>query len=394
MRYLLYYSLAILLAAPVLAVLPATPGSTVDSATPVATLPAPSVSATTVKVRVKDIARIQSARDNQLLGYGLVVGLNGTGDSNKSDFTTLALSTMLQKLGVTVPASRLKVKNVAAVMLTAQIGPFLKTGDQLDVAVSSLGDATSLQGGVLLQTPLCGADGNVYAVAQGSVSLGGFSASGGGASMTAGHPTVGRIPSGGLVEREIPTVLAPKNILTLTLHAPDFTTAARLAASVSADLADVGGTASARDAATVDIPVPGAYQQRVVELIARIGDDTLQIDTPAKVVINERTGTVVVTGEVTITPVAVAQGNLAITINPEFFVSQPNWLSREGETVSKESADISVKNPTVNLTMIQGATVEELVRALNAMKATPRDIIAILQALKQAGALQAEITII
>ncbi|MHB9130808.1 MAG: flagellar basal body P-ring protein FlgI [Armatimonadota bacterium] len=340
-------------------------------------------------VRVKDITRIQSARDNQLMGYGLVVGLNGTGDGNNSEFTTLALSSMLQRLGLTVQSSRLKVKNVAAVMVTADIGPFLTSGNRIDVTVSSLGDATNLQGGILLQTPLCGADSKVYAVAQGSVSLGGFSAESSGSSKTSGHPTVGRIPNGALVEAEIPTELTTKNTLTLSLNAPDFTTASRLASAINLKMPD---STEARDAASIVITIPAPYHKRLVDFIALISEVTLVPDTVAKVVVNERTGTVVVGGNVTITPVAVAQGNLTVSVNAGETVSQPMPFS-SGSTVTTPVAGIDIHEPHVSLTPIRGNTVEELVRSLNAMKVSPRDIIAILQALKQAGALQAELQI-
>jgi flagellar P-ring protein precursor FlgI len=348
------------------------------------------VAGTQVQVRVKDVTRVLSARENQLLGYGLVVGLNGTGDSTKTEFTTQSVSSMLQRLGVTVLPSHVKAKNVAAVAISATIGPFRKSGDRLDVTISSLGDATSLSGGILLQTPLAGADGKVYAVAQGSVSLGGYGASSGGAAVSAGHPTVGRIPNGALVEREIPMVLAPGNTLTFCLLNPDFTTAARVATALNGV---VGGGATARDAGSVELAVPVVEQPRLVEFIARLGNATLAVDTPAKVVINERTGTVVVGGNVRVTPVAIAQGALAISVNPAFFVSQPEWLS-EGRTVDKTTASIDVTDPTVQLNLVEGSSINDLVRTLNVMKVSPRDIIAILQALKEAGALQAELNVL
>ena len=341
-------------------------------------------------VRVKDIARVYGARDNQLMGYGLVVGLNGTGDSNATQFTTQALTSMLQKLGITVPPGRMKVKNVAAVMVTADITPFVKCGDRIDINVSSLGDSTSLQGGTLLQTPLTGADGTVYAVAQGSISLGGYSAEGQGASKTSGHPTVGRIPNGALVEAEIPMPIIEDGILTLTLNFPDFTTATRMTEAINAKLA---GAARARDAGTVDIAVPEAYKQRLVELVALVDDLTLVPDSPARVVINERTGTVVVGGNVTVSPVAVAQGNLTVTIDTSLLVSQPPPLSN-GTTVSEKVSNIQANEPQASFSMLRGNTVDELVRTLNAMKVSPRDVIAILQSLKQAGALQAELQIL
>ncbi|OPZ82348.1 MAG: Flagellar P-ring protein precursor [bacterium ADurb.Bin429] len=340
--------------------------------------------------RVKDLARIQGVRENQLLGYGLVLGLNGTGDTAQTQFTTQALENVLQRMGVTLAPGKLKVKNVAAVMVTADIPAFAKSGDRLDVTVTSIGDATSLQGGVLLQTPLAGADGRVYAVAQGSLTLGGFSVESGGSARGSGHPTVGRIPGGALVEAEIPTAFNTQRVLTFALKQPDFTTAARLAAAVNAKYS---GTARARDAATIDVTLPAAYQEKRVEFIAALGELTVAPDTVARVVINERTGTVVVGGTVTVLPVALAQGNLTISINAALLVSQPEALSG-GDTVALPTADIEAKEPRVSFAQLKGGTVEELVRILNAMKVSAREIIAILQALKQAGALQAELVIL
>lgn len=347
-------------------------------------------SASAASVRIKDIARVYGARDNQLMGYGLVVGLNGTGDSNGTLFTSQALANMLQRQGITLPQGKMKVKNVAAVMVTVDINPFVKSGDRIDINVSSLGDATSLQGGVLLQTPLTGADNKVYAVAQGSVSLGGYSAEGAGASKTSGHPTVGRIPNGALVENEIPMPIIENGILTLTLNYPDFTTATRMTEAINARLT---GAARARDAGTVDITVPDAYRQRVVELVALVDELTLVPDSRARVVINERTGTVVVGGNVTVSPVALAQGNLTVSIDTALLASQPSPLS-SGTTVSEKVNTIDANEPQASFTMLRGNTVDELVRTLNAMKVSPRDVIAILQSLKQAGALQAELQIL
>ncbi|MHB9024209.1 MAG: flagellar basal body P-ring protein FlgI [Armatimonadota bacterium] len=344
-----------------------------------------------ISVRVKDITHVVSARDNQLLGYGIVVGLQGTGDSASFQLTAMSITNMLQRMGITVPLNKMKVKNAAAVMITATIGPFLKSGDRIDVTVNSIGDAGSLQGGTLLQTPLYGADDKVYAVAQGSISLGGFTAGGGGGSSTSGHPTVGRIPGGALVEAEIPSEIVVGGILTLSLNQPDFTTSARVAQAINAKMGEV---AKARDAASVQVTVPAEYTNRMVELVAAVGALTLTPDTPARVVINERTGTVVVGGDVTVTPVAVAQGNLTVSINAALLVSQPLPLSKGGETVAEKTSIVQAEEPQVSLTQVRGSTVEELVRTLNAMKVSSRDIIAILQALKQVGALQAELQIL
>lgn len=346
-----------------------------------------------VTARLKDITRVCGARENQLFGYGLVIGLDGTGDTANTVFTVNTVTSMLQRLGVTIPQGRIRLKNVAAVMVTANIGPFGKSGDRLDVTVSSLGDATSLQGGTLLQTPLQGADSHVYAVAQGALSLGGFAASAGGASTKSGHPTVGRIPNGALIEQEIPMQFVVQNRLSLSLTNPDFSTAARIATVVREHL-KVGDTqVAARDAATVDITIPETYRQKVVELIGVLGDLRVPVDVPAKVVVNERTGTVVIGGQATVLPVALAQGDLTITVNPAFFASQPPPFS-SGSTVTEHSADIEVKDSRVSLMEVRGSTVDELVRTLNLMRVSPRDIIAILQALKQAGALQAELQVL
>jgi flagellar P-ring protein precursor FlgI len=340
--------------------------------------------------RVKDLTRVQGVRDNQLFGYGLVVGLNGTGDTAQTQFTAQALENLLQRMGVTLAPGKLKVKNVAAVMVTTDIPAFAKNGDRLDVTITSIGDATSLQGGVLLQTPLAGADARVYAVAQGALSLGGFSVESGGSAKGSGHPTVGRIPGGALVEAEIPTGFATQRVLSFALKQPDFTTAARLAAAVNAKY---GTIARARDAATVDVALPDAFQEKRVEFVAEVGNLTVAPDAIARVVINERTGTVVVGGTVTVLPVALAQGNLTIAIQASLLVSQPEALSG-GTTVAVPTADVEAKDPRVSFAQLKGGTVEELVRILNAMKVSSREIIAILQALKQAGALQAELVIL
>jgi flagellar P-ring protein precursor FlgI len=347
-----------------------------------------------VEVRIKDIARVQSVRDNQLMGYGLVVGLNGTGDSASSPFAAQALTNMLQHLGAAAPSTKFRSRNVAAVLVTADIGPFLSNGDRMDVTINAVGDCNSLQGGTLLQCPLQGANGKVYAVAQGSISLGGYSAGGGGATKTSGHPTVGRIPSGALIEAEIPmTIVAPgQTTLTFSLQAPDFTTAARVAAAINVKMPDA---AKARNAAAVDVDlakVPAAYAERTVELIADLGQLTVAPDAVARVVINERTGTVVIGGRVKVLPVAVAQGALTVTVNPDMQVSQP-FPGSNGKTVAQPTTAVTAEETAVTLTEIRGSTVSELVSALNAMKVSPRDVIAILQSLKQAGSLQAELQI-
>lgn len=342
-------------------------------------------------VRVRDLARIQSVRANQLVGYGLVVGLNGTGDSAQSPFTFQAVVAMLQRFGVTVDARRIKTKNAAAVIVTAEVPAFLKNGSRLDVTVSSIGDATALQGGTLLQTPLLGADDQLYAIAQGPVSIGGFTAGGEGNSVTKNYPTVGRVPGGALIEREIPTQLAAADgSIRVNLADPDFTTATRIVDAINESLG--AGSAVAEDAATVRVQPPRPYEGDLVRLIAQVGDLRVQPATAAKVVLNERTGTVIIGDAVRIAPVAVAHGSLTVEIQTEFQVSQPPPFARTGETVTVPQTGVKVNEPRVAVMELQaGTTMAELVRALNALRVTPRDIVAIIQAIKNAGALYAEL---
>jgi flagellar P-ring protein precursor FlgI len=343
-------------------------------------------------VRVRDIARIQSVRSNQLVGYGLVVGLDGSGDSAQSPFTLQAVVSMLQRFGVAIDPKGLKTKNAAAVMVTAEIPAFAKNGSKLDVTVSSLGDAASLQGGTLLQTPLLGADGQVYAAAQGSVSIGGFSAggSGGGSSVTKNHPTTGRVPSGAMVEREISTRIAEADgSLRINLTDPDFENASRVAAAVNDQLGT--GTAVAEDAATVRVRPPARYDGDPVGLIAELSEMHVQPSTPAKVVLNERTGTVVIGGAVRLAPVAIAHGSLTVDIQTDVEVSQPAPLSGGSTTVVPRTGVQVNESHAAVMEFHPGTTLSELVRALNALQVTPRDIIAIIQAIKEAGALYADL---
>jgi len=344
------------------------------------------------EVRIKELARIQGVRENELLGYGLVIGLNGTGDRAGTLFTVQSIVNMLQRLGIQVPRDRVGVKNVAAVVATATLPPFAKAGTGLDVQVSSLGDATSLQGGMLLRTPLQAADGRVYAVAQGPVSLGGFSVEAGGTGERAqkNHPTVGRIPNGAIIEREVPTAVVENQTLAIALHSPDFTTAERLAAAVSEALGP--GRARAEDAGTIRVVLrPG---EPVVGLIARLENLRIRPDRVARVVINERTGTIIMGSEVQIATVAISHGNLSVQIKSELLVSQPGPMSR-GQTVAVPRTDVRVHEEKGGLSLLeQGASIGDLVRALNALGVTARDLISILQAIKQAGALQAELEIL
>ncbi len=342
-------------------------------------------------VKIKDIARIEGARSNQLVGYGLVVGLDGSGDTQQTQFTTQSVTNMLKRLGVDIPQGKLKVKNVAAVMVTAELPPFVRPGSKIDVVVSSVGDAKSLQGGTLLQTPLQAANGSTYAVAQGSVSIGGFTAGGGGNSVTKNHTTVGRIPDGAIVEQGVPTTLARDDSVNVLISDPDFTTSVRIAKSIETRFGP--GSAVALDAATVQVNAGGL--QNVTELIADIGELSVERSSIAKVIVNERTGTIIIGTGVQISPVAISHGNLTIEISTRYDVSQPEPMSLTGQTVIIPDTQVNATEDRHTLVeMRPGASLEELVRALNELKVTPRDLIAIMQALKEAGALHAELEII
>jgi len=343
--------------------------------------------------RIKDVAAFQGVRDNQLVGYGLVVGLNGTGDRRQTFFSTQTLSNMLERSGMSVSPTLIRVKNIAAVMVTAVLPPFARHGSRIDVTVSSIGDAASIQGGVLIMTPLKAANNEVYVSAQGQLALGGFSASGGGSRVQLNHPTVGRIPNGGLVEQEVPFSLAGKTRLSLVLHDSDFTTATRTVKAVN----DIVGSdvASAVDGRTISIRVPATFTERVVEFMSMIENAQMEVDFPAKVVLNERTGTIVLGKNVKIAEVSIIHGSLSIQVGTVFDVSQPAPFSRQGETkVIPETQITAQEEKGRTVTLPGGASVEEVVRALNSIGAGPRDVIAIIQAIKAAGALQAELEII
>jgi len=340
--------------------------------------------------RLKDIAQVRGVRSNQLIGYGLVVGLEGTGDSPGTFFTVQSISNMLERLGISVPPTAIKVKNVAAVIVTAELPPFARAGNTLDVVVSSIGDARSLQGGTLLQTPLRGADGQVYAVAQGPLSIGGFNFGGRGNRVQRNHVTVGRIPNGALIERELPAqFLTSDNTLTIQLHKPDFTTTARVVNSVRHAFPSLH--VRAIDPATIQIGLDAGTDP--VMLIAQLEALPVVPDTVARVVVNERTGTVIVNGEVRIAPVAIAHGGITVRIQTNLEVSQPPPLSK-GETTVVPQTQIDVQQEPAQMVYFkEGASVESLVKALNALGVSPRDLISILQALKSAGALHAEIEV-
>jgi len=343
-------------------------------------------------VRIKDIARVQGARDNQLIGYGLVVGLDGTGDSAQITFTNQAVRNLVTRLGTQPDVTdKIKTKNTATVILTATLPPFVKPGDRIDVTISSLGDARSLQGGILLQAPLLAADGQVYAVAQGAISIGGFAAAGAGAQVSKNHPTVGRIPNGALVEISVPSNTAPGGLITLSLHNPDYATAVAVADAINQSIP--GADAAPRDPGTVVVPIPGSFWHRPTEFLAAVGDLTVSADLPARVIINERTGTIVVGGPVAISPIAVAHGGLTVEIHTSAAVSQPPPFS-SGETVVSPDTTLTATEEGGSLAPLRAATVDDLVRSLNALHATPRDLTAILQAIKQAGALHAELEVL
>ncbi len=344
--------------------------------------------------RIKDIADIKGVRQNQLVGYGLVVGLQGTGDSDNSRFTLQSMTSMLEKMGVTVKAEDIEVDNVAAVMVTADLPPFARTGSRIDVLVSSIGDAESLQGGTLLFTPLKAANGQVYAVAQGPVSTGGFVVgSASGSEVQKNFPTVGRVVNGALIEKEIATDFNQKQSLTLTLHRPDFTTASRVAQAIN--IAFYDQIASAPDAGTIEISVPESYQGNTVALVTMIERLGVTPDSVSRVVINERTGTVIMGENVRISTIAIAHGNLSIQISESSDVSQPLPFSRTGRTVVTPESQVRVEEGRSPVFLVEsGVSIGELVKALNALGVSPRDLIAIFQALKAAGALQAELEII
>lgn len=341
--------------------------------------------------RIKDIASFEGVRENQLIGYGLVVGLDGSGDKGNS--TIQSIANLLQRMGLTVKQSDIKAKNAAAVMVTAALPPFPKPGTKMDVLVSAVSDAKSLQGGTLLLTPLKGPDGTVYALAQGPVSIGGFIGGGSGTTVQKNHPTSGKVPGGGTVEREPAFTLGSGGEIRLFLHRQDFTTASVTARRINEALA--GDYASAADPSTVLLRMPGEYAARPVELISLVENIEVTLDQPARVVINERTGTVVIGDAVKIMPVAIAHGGLTIEIKTEYVVSQPSSFGPESSrTVVVPQRQVVVKEKNASLLEVSGVTLGDVVRGLNALGVSPRDLISILQALKTSGALRAQLEII
>ena len=343
-------------------------------------------------VRLKDVISLQGSAPAPLVGYGLVVGLNKTGDRRQTLFSTQSLSNMLTRFGVIVPAEQMKVENVAAVLVTAELSPYQRAGARIDVIASSIGDARSLQGGTLLPTPMRGPMGDIAALAQGPLSLGGFGGGGAGASVQVNHLTVGRIPSGAIVQT-VPTMAMPAaSTITFAVREPDFVTATRVATAINSFL----GSASARaiDAGNVALDVPSAFRDALPDLLAQLEALPVQTDVVARVVINERTGTVVVGGNVQLGPAAVAHGNLSVHISTTLEASQPLPYSR-GRTAIVPNQQVDVKEGNAQLVaMPEGVTLDAVTSALNALGATPRDIIAIMQALKAAGALRAELVIL
>jgi flagellar P-ring protein precursor FlgI len=344
--------------------------------------------------KIKDLANLEGVRDNQLLGYGLVVGLNGTGDKRQTVFSAQTLTNLLSHMGVTVQPSAILVRNTAAVIVTATLPPFGQPGSRLDVTVATIGDSSNLQGGLLVMTPLKGPDNQVYAVAQGSVVTGGFVAGGRGSSQTVNHPTAGRVPNGAIIERVAPSV-EPCEHLRLQLRNPDYATAARMTKTIDDHFGEnQTSVAHADNSALITVAVPAKFRSHPVDFIAALQDLAVDADHAARVVVNERTGTVVMGREVTISPVTILHGPLTVEVETTETVSQPLPESK-GETVVTPQTRVAAKQePVKNVTLKPGATVDELVRALIATGSTPRDIIAVLQALKAAGAIEAELEII
>ncbi|MCL4536534.1 MAG: flagellar basal body P-ring protein FlgI [Nitrospirae bacterium] len=343
--------------------------------------------------RIKDVASFSGIRENELIGYGIVAGLNGTGDKIGT-YIFQPFANMLTRMGISINAADLKgkTKNIAAVIVTAKLPTMVRPGSKVDVQVSSIGDAKSLQGGTLLMTPLKGPDGNVYAVAQGSVSIGGFVAGGTGAQAIKNHPNVGSVPNGAIVEKEVPVQLNDKHRLDLLLTVQDITTAKKIADGINGSLG--GSFAKAEGPSVVSIKAPDVYANRVVELMSKIELINVDVDMPARVVINERTGTVVIGENVRINPIALAHGGLTIEIKVEYEVVQPPpFAPPSAETVIVPKVEMKAEEKKAPLVEVKGATIGELVKALNVLGVTPKDLVAILQAIKTSGSLRAELVI-
>ena len=342
--------------------------------------------------RLKELVSVEGVRDNQLIGYGIVVGLAGTGDRQQTIFSNQSLTNILERMGIAVSPTTIRVKNTAAVMVTAVLPAFAQPGMHIDTTVAAIGDAPNLQGGLLVLTSLRGADGQVYAVAQGPVITGGFSAGRGGASQTVNHPTVGRSPGGATVERPSPSVL-PKSTVRLQLRQSDFTTSSRIVETINKKFED-DKPAHAESAGLVSVSIPAAYASKATEFMAQLEALAVEADRPARVIINERTGTIVLGKDVRITPVAIMHGNLNVEIQTSYAISQPGPLAQGSTEVVPQTTTTAKEEKARTVVLRQGATVEELVRALSAIGSTPRDVIAILQSLRSSGALEAEVEII
>jgi flagellar P-ring protein precursor FlgI len=356
----------------------------------------PSPAADSKPIRVKELVALEGARDNQLLGYGLVVGLNGTGDKRQTFFSTQSLAAMLEKMGVQVNPIQILVRNIAAVMVTATLPPFAQNGTRLDVTVAAIGDAQNLQGGILIQTPLRAANGRVYAAAQGPLITGGFVAGGRGNSQTTNHPTVGRVLNGAIVESDAPSI-TPGESLKLQLLKADSSAAARISAAINRKFPRPTGQpsiASAANPALVTVQTPSEFRGREVEFYSLIEDLAVPIDRLPKVVINERTGTILLGKDVALRPISVLHGSLSIDISTSFVTSQPEPLS-QGRTTVVPQVGVGVKEDKAkSISLGAGASIDELVQALKQIGSTARDVIAILQTLKTAGALEAEIEVL
>lgn len=342
-------------------------------------------------VRVKDLAEIEGVRGNQLIGYGLVIGLNGTGDRVQQNlYARQTLQNLLERMGISTSVDSLKPTNIATVLVTATLPPFARQGGKIDVTVSSVGDARTLQGGTLVLTPLKGVNGEIYALAQGSVSVGGISAGESGNSVEINHPTVGRVPNGAIIERVVNTELAGSGTLTLALREDDFATAARLSRAVNNGFG--AGTAAALDGRNIEVRIPFDRQRDVVGFIADLQALRVERDSIAKVIINERTGTIIMGRDVRLSSVAISQGGITVRIGTEYEVSQPGLLAKTGETVTvpRTTVDVKERQPE-SVVLPDGASVAEVVRGLRAVGVSARDIISILQAIKSAGALSAEL---
>ncbi len=346
------------------------------------------------RTRLKDLVSIEGVRDNQLVGYGIVVGLNRTGDSQQTVFSVQSLTNLLARMGVAVSPTGIQVRNTASVIVTTDLPPFAQPGTRIDLSVGAVGDCTNLQGGILVLTAMKGADGQVYAVGQGSVITGGFLAGKGGNTKGLNHPTAGRIPDGAIIEKLGPSI-APQDHIKLQLHQEDFTTAARIMIAINEKFGNATThPARADNSGLVSVELPAAYSSKTIEFLSELEDVLVETDRPARIVINERTGTIVMGKEVRISPVAILHGGLTVEIQTTQNISQPSPLATGQTTLSQEVTVTAKEEKARNIVLQQGASVEELVRALTAIGSTPRDIIAILQSLKAAKALQAEVEVL